>query len=136
MSNDDRNKGRIEARINVLTSIRTMRNAAQSRCYGDEKEYFESMVAGYDAALQLIEQTDPLELWEADIRKGHKQWGKTSPRYLRVLLDGEPVKWAVAADRPLGLVMAVCKDDNGLPVHAGDGVQHEILEGEVTFERR
>jgi hypothetical protein len=66
---------------------------------------------------------------------GPRDWRKHFFPDLAILLDGVEVKDVIEADDEAGYLIRYCKDQDGKPVVAANGLQYETerLEGAVEF---
>jgi hypothetical protein len=130
------NDGRRLARQAIRESIAGLLERARDQLKtGENISFDQGYFCGLQDGMDLFLGTDPLHCWEVDCRKGHRQWGNRTPGRTKVLLDGEEVKFCVAADSKRGMVMVIRRDPNGKPVLDGSNKPaHECLEGKVELE--
>lgn len=95
----------------------------------------EGFVQGLEDALRLVRLTDPLQVWEVDIRNGRTQWGDRSPHNTLVVLNGELVPRIQAADSVRGLALQIVEDpDTGRPALGTDRKPIlRVLSGQVEL---
>lgn len=124
------NEGREFARSAILEWL--TREGSRVVEPSDNEVFWRAYRKAMGDVVKLIEQTDPLEIWETDCRKGHKQWGNKT-RNATVLLDGVKLQFCVAADSVAEAAMVHRRTDGGKPVYKGGDFVMDIIYGKVEI---